>query len=149
MRWTIGLIGLCMFLSACGPPVVSHQQTAGEPILKATDLAPIAAQYRGILSSDQELRSAFTGFSEIVPRVGLGGDAEAQLSVDGKAWSEMTRTQRDRLVKKAAVTFTDLFHVQTPRIAVVSVFLVDDLRTRVGWFNATNRGDFSYRLYSP
>ena len=116
-------------------------------VVPRADLQALTNQYNAALAGDPELSPVFGAFK---PTGTKKPDTESfgVLAIKGKAWTGLGPDQRDRVVKKAASTFTDLFlQSRIKTVKTATIHLVGDGKYDVGWFDVRKeKGDYSYRF---
>ncbi len=135
-----------VFLSLILVTLVSGCAT--RPQLTADALNSAAQNFRTQVMSDAELSRVVIAVGSLA--LNQFGIPELQISVDGRGWVALTRAERDRLTRKAAVILSQVLQGwQHAGSGTLSAYMVDDLNTRVAWFFAMTDGSYQYRLYGP
>jgi hypothetical protein len=119
-----------IFLSL--PLILTSCATAPTRPVPLDALASFAADSHARITGDAETKDVFVGVTD--PKSGRYG-AEAVLRVNGKAWADLTRSQQDRAVRKAAAALLESCRpVQRalPPNGLCSVLVVDDLGRPMG-----------------
>ncbi len=115
-------------------------------IIPRRDLQALVEQFNATVAADREMASIF---GPLRPTGTKRPDTEpfGNIPVNRKTWGELSPAQRDRVVKKAAETFSALFFKSpVSSVDTATVYLTEG-SSDIGWFHArASRGDYLYRL---
>ncbi len=134
---------LCLlFVAACS----WFKSDPSDKVIPRADLRSLSDQYNAALTADPELAQTFGPFRTTGTK---RPDTEpfGNLTVNRKAWGELSSKERERLVKKAAGLFTGFFVNSPVRAADTATVYLVDRGADVGWFHArAAQGDYLYKI---
>jgi hypothetical protein len=108
------------------------------------DLVQLATEYQAALSRDEELSRLSSNFS-----ISDSGVIRGTLEVNKKAWADLSRGQRDQIIKRATGLYARQFTTSHASILGVSnVTIKDDMGSTRGWILVCTCGIAEYSLYS-
>jgi hypothetical protein len=142
MRRLSLLVLLAAFLTACA----TSKNDPNAKFIPSADLRALSEQFNAAIAKDPELAAIFGPFRSTGTK---RPDIEpfGNMAVNRKPWDDLSASQRNNIVKKAAATFSTLF-LNSPvrRAEVATVYLVEG-GSDLGWFHVrAARGDYIYRL---
>ncbi len=117
-----------------------------DKVIPRADLRTLSDQFNSALAADPELASVFGPFRTTGTK---RPDTEpfGNLTVNRKTWGELSRSDRDRLVKKAAGACTNLFLDSPARAAETATVYLVDRGSDLGWFHArVAQRDYLYKI---
>jgi hypothetical protein len=138
--------GLLLLSVTCLAACTTFKNDPEAKIIPRADIQTLTDQFNAAIAKDPELAAVFGTFR---PTRTKRPDIEpfGNMSVNTKAWYDLSAAQRDSVVKKTAATFTSLFLNSPVRLAgVATVYLVEG-GSDLGWFHVrASQGDYLYRL---
>jgi hypothetical protein len=114
-----------------------------QPSVSTANLVQLATEYQAALSRDEALSRLSAHFS-----ISDSGAILGTLEVNTTAWGDLSRGQREQIIKRA----TDLYarHFTTSRASILGVSNVtiqDDMGSTRGWILVCTCGPAEYSLY--
>jgi hypothetical protein len=114
-----------------------------QPTASSADLIQLATEYRAALSRDEELSRLYSNFS-----ISDSGAMLGTLELNKKSWGDLSRAQRDRVIKRATDLYARQFAISPAGIlGVSSVTIKDDTGSTRGWIVVCTCGVAQYSLY--
>jgi hypothetical protein len=135
------LLGVVL-LAACS----WFKSDPSDKVIPRADLRNLSDQFNTALAGDSELAPVFGPFKTTGTR---RPDTEpfGFLTVNRKTRGELSRSDRERLVKKAAGVFTGLFLNSPVRAAETATVYLADRGSDLGWFHArAGQADYLYKI---